>query len=50
MLFNSIINKNIKKNGLAKEKNYNILKEVGMRNLIYFMIEELNLDYKLEEM
>ena len=29
-----------------KIKKHNILKEVDMLNLIYCMIEELNLDYK----
>ena len=32
---------------LKEKKNYNILKEEGMLNLIYYMIEEQNLDYKL---
>ena len=40
--------KNLKKNGLFMKKKNNILKEVDMQNLIYYMIEEQNLDYKLE--
>ena len=51
MLFNSIIKtQSIKKNGLQKKKNCSILKEVDILNLIYSMIEEQNLDYKLEVM
>ena len=50
MIFNSIINKKYKKKWTVKEKNYSILKEEDMPNLIYFMIGEQNLDYKLEVM
>jgi coproporphyrinogen III oxidase len=46
MLFNSIIEKKIKKNGLIKIRKYNILKEEDMLSSISSMIEELNLDFK----
>ena len=39
-----------KKNGLKMIKNCNTSKEVDMLNLIYYMIEVQNLDYKLVEM
>ena len=41
--------KKIIKNGTVKKKKFNISKEVDMLNLIYFMIEELGLVYKQEE-
>ena len=50
ILFNKIIRKKIKKNGLRMIKNYNMLKEVGILNSIYYMIGVQNLDYKPEVM
>ena len=50
LLFNKIIRKKIKKNGLRKIKKLNILKGVDIQNLIYFMIGVQNLVYKLVEM
>ena len=47
MIFQKFIKKKLKKNGLSKIKKCNILKEEDMLNLIYFMIEEQNLDCKL---
>ena len=37
----------IKRDGLVKKKKFNIKKEEGMLSLIYYMIEEQNLVYKL---
>ena len=48
LIFNKIIKKKIKKNGPLKIKKINILKEEDIQSLICCMIEELNLDYKLE--
>ena len=50
LIFNKIITKKIKKKWTSKIKKCNILKEVDMLNLIYYMIEEQNLDYKQVEM
>ena len=46
LIFQKIIKKKLKKNGLLKIKKCNILKEVDIPNLIYYMIVEQNLDYK----
>ena len=46
LIFNKIIEKRLKKNGLLKIKKINILKEEDTLNLTSFMTEELNLDYK----
>ena len=50
MLFNRIIRKKLKKSGLKMIKNCSILKEEGILNLTYYMIEVQSLDYKLEAM
>ena len=40
----------MKKNGLLKDKEIQLIKEEDILNLIYYMIEELNLVYKPVEM
>ena len=39
-----------RRNGQKNKKIFNIIKEVDMWSLIYYMIEVQNLDYKLEVM
>ena len=46
LIFQNIILKKLKKNGLLKIKKYNTLKEEDIQNLTCFTTEELNLVYK----
>ena len=48
--FREVVLKKHKKNGQKKKKKFNIKKEEGMLNLIYYMTEEQNLDCKLVAM
>ena len=50
MLFNRIIRKKLKKKWTKNDKELQYIKEEGILNLTYYMIEVQSLDYKLEAM